>query len=192
MRIANYRFPTIITVALMAFFLTACVPNYVPFYVAGKIETLTAVRKQQEMAHYLDQFKNRRSEFETQLDAFYVNSLRQAEEDGVLNAEGIAYLNKVESDKRSAFNANEAVALARLESNLKFYDDIIELQGMTTASIRETERQNAQAFRELVVELREYAIQEAKAASERRLEWLGKQAEKPVNPSEESVWIIQH
>lgn len=195
MRIAN-RFLSITMVLMAVMLFTACAPNHVPFYVAGKVETLAAVRKQQEMANYLTQFKAKRSAFEAQLDRFYVNSLREAEQRGLLDAEGIAYLNQRESEMRAEFNANEARELAQLENNLKFYDDIIELQDMTVQSIQEAERQNAQAFQELVVELGAFAIAEAEAAAERRREWLEDQAGQPIpvpeEPEGETVEIIEH
>jgi len=195
MRIAN-RFLQIPMVLMAVMLLTACAPNHVPFYVAGKVETLAAVRKQQEMANYLNQFEDKRLTFEAQLDRFYINSLRESEEKGLLTASGIAYLNHRESEMRAEFDANEARELAQLESNIKFYDDIIELQGMTVASIQEAERQNAQAFQELVIELGEFAIAEAEEAAERRREWLEKQANQPVpqpeEPEGETVEIIEH
>ena len=148
------------------------------------------------MANYLNQFEDKRLTFEAQLDRFYINSLRESEEKGLLTASGIAYLNHRESEMRAEFDANEARELAQLESNIKFYDDIIELQGMTVASIQEAERQNAQAFQELVIELGEFAIAEAEEAAERRREWLEKQANQPVpqpeEPEGETVEIIEH
>ena len=193
MRIFN-RFYTLILALLAVIFVTACAPNYVPFYVAGKVETLAAVRKQQEMNHYLNKFKTKRDKFEAELDAFYLDTLHESAQNGLLTPSGIAYLNKVEAEKRKEFDANEEAALNSLKSNLKFYDDIIELQGMTTASIRKAEQEQAEAFNEMVTELGAYAIQEAQAAAERRKQAIDKiknddPVTSPEEPSAEAVEI---
>lgn len=162
-----------ITMILMvALIFNACVANHVPFYVSGKTETLAEVRKQQEAEDYLERFKARRIKFEQELSAFYINTLRESEVKGVLTTEGIMFTNKLESELRAQFDANEAAALAQLEKNLLFYDDIIELQGMNRQSITQAQIDDSAAFQELVVELSKFTMKELQAAADRRLAYL--------------------
>lgn len=169
---------------------TACAPNYTPFYVTGRVEVMAEARKQQEGDHYRQKFVEQRAQFERNLDAFYVNSMKKAHENGVLTPEGVAYLDQKEAELRAAFDANEKAALDKLRINLKWYDDVIESQELIRTSILESELETAKTFEELSSELSALALQFAESAAARRAEKIeetaGQPAEDPVEPSTEA------
>jgi hypothetical protein len=175
-------------VAAVFLILTAagCVSNHVPFYIAGKTEAYMEARKQNEQVYWTGKIKERRITFERDLDAFYVDTLKTAQENNLLTPEGVVYLDLKVQQLRNEFDANEAEAIQQVATNLKFYDDIAALQAKVVESVLDEEETRAKAFQAIAGDVESFATEMAKKAAERRASSV-KDNDKPSNDDKPPV-----
>lgn len=133
--------------------LSGCIYNKVPIVVATQTQSQLSMRRDAEEGYWLGKLKNRRVEFETQLDEFVVGSHHDMEEHGLLTPASIARISIEEEMLRDEFDANEAKALADLGENLRWYDSLITMQQKLIDSELEIEASRADAIDRITSEL---------------------------------------
>lgn len=126
----------------------------VPLYVASKTESALVQMRDNDFQYYSDLIKQNRERFEKQVDAWYVWNLQVAETEGALSADGVIYLAKRESEKRSEFDANEAQSIANLKARGSNYEYLIELQHEAINSYIEQQEAIASAIDKLANDLK--------------------------------------